>query len=177
MALHPDFPNDPHAILDPALRWFPADEALRASSFEKLLPPLVPTLRKEVTAWRERRYGGASETSQALLRWWFVEQHLLLKADGTLEAFRYFFAQREALETIIYLHDVVGVKDKYDLMRSDSSGVVRDQLFGQTVELEDANTLRNLSEPAAAKAIIEGFKKAINALTVEDKGDAEYATA
>jgi type III restriction enzyme len=29
MALHPDFPADPHAILDPALRWFPADEALR----------------------------------------------------------------------------------------------------------------------------------------------------
>ena len=27
MALHPNFPNDPHAILDPAIRWFPADEA------------------------------------------------------------------------------------------------------------------------------------------------------
>ncbi len=38
MALHPDSPTDPHPILDPAIRWFPADEALRASSFEKLLP-------------------------------------------------------------------------------------------------------------------------------------------
>ena len=28
MALHPDFPGSPHAILDPAIRWFPADEAL-----------------------------------------------------------------------------------------------------------------------------------------------------
>ena len=26
MALHPNFPDDPHAILDPAIRWFPADE-------------------------------------------------------------------------------------------------------------------------------------------------------
>ncbi len=43
MALHPHFPDDPHAILDPAIRWFPADEALRTTSFEKLLPPLLPT--------------------------------------------------------------------------------------------------------------------------------------
>jgi type III restriction enzyme len=33
--------------------------------------------------------------------------------------------------------------------------------------------LRNLSEPAATKTLIETFKKAINALTVRDKGDAE----
>ena len=29
MALHPDFPGSPYAILEPAIRWFPADEALR----------------------------------------------------------------------------------------------------------------------------------------------------
>lgn len=27
MALHPNFPASPHAILDPAMRWFPADDA------------------------------------------------------------------------------------------------------------------------------------------------------
>ncbi|MBI5438751.1 MAG: hypothetical protein HY936_07375 [Nitrosomonadales bacterium] len=53
MALHPDFPASPHAILDPEIRWFPADEALRESSFEKLMPPLVPELRKQVKAWRD----------------------------------------------------------------------------------------------------------------------------
>lgn len=41
------------------------------------------------------------------------------------------------------------------------------------MELESPNTLRNLSEPAATKTLIETFKKAINALTVQDKGDAE----
>ena len=41
MALHPDFPKSPHIRLDPALSWFPADEVLRESSYEKLLPPLV----------------------------------------------------------------------------------------------------------------------------------------
>jgi len=29
MALSPDFPESPYVILDPAIRWFPADEALR----------------------------------------------------------------------------------------------------------------------------------------------------
>lgn len=41
MALYPNFPGSPHAILDPAMRWFPVDEALRESSSEKLMPPLT----------------------------------------------------------------------------------------------------------------------------------------
>jgi len=44
MALHPDFPDSPHDILEPDVRWFPADEALRESSYEKLLLPLVHEL-------------------------------------------------------------------------------------------------------------------------------------
>ncbi|HQR06473.1 MAG TPA: DEAD/DEAH box helicase family protein [Gemmatales bacterium] len=132
MALHPNFPDDPHAILDPSIRWFPADEALRTSSFEKLLPPLVPALRKEVKTWRDSRYAGATATSISLLKWWFCTQHLLPGHDGQLQQFQYFFAQREALESIIYLYDVVGVKDKYDLMRFDSSGTVSTGMFDET---------------------------------------------
>ena len=29
MALHPGFPDSPHAVVCPAVRWSPADEALR----------------------------------------------------------------------------------------------------------------------------------------------------
>jgi type III restriction enzyme len=50
---------------------------------------------------------------------------------------------------------------------------VQDQLFDRPVDLESPNTLRNLSELAATKTLLETFKKAINALTVQDKGDAE----
>jgi type III restriction enzyme len=50
---------------------------------------------------------------------------------------------------------------------------VQNQLFDRQVELEDANTLRNLSELAATQTLIETFKKAINALTIQDKGNAE----
>jgi type III restriction enzyme len=132
MALHKDFPDSPHAILDPEVRWFPADEALRASSFEKLLPPLVPELRKQVKQWRDTGYRGATETSRGLLNWWFNVPHLLPQADGSMAEFQYYFAQREAVETIIYLYDVVGVKDKYDLMRFDSSGAVSTGMFDES---------------------------------------------
>jgi len=57
-----------------------------------------------------------SDTSRSLLNWWFKEPHLLQQADGTMEEFQYFFAQREALETVVYLYDVVGAKDKFDLI-------------------------------------------------------------
>lgn len=132
MALHKDFPSSPHAILDPSIRWFPADEALRTSSFEKLLPPLVPELRKQVKAWRDSGYAKGTETSRSLLNWWFKTPHLLPKSDGTMAEFQYYFAQREALETIIYLYDVVGVKDKYDLMRFDHSGAVSTGMFDES---------------------------------------------
>jgi type III restriction enzyme len=45
MALHTEFPTDPHAILDPAIRWFPADESMREKRMDQLMPPLVATLR------------------------------------------------------------------------------------------------------------------------------------
>ncbi len=61
----------------------------------------------------------------------------------------------------------------YDVLYGKVKLFIRDDLFGQTVELEDVNTLRNLSELAATRTIIETFKKAINELTVRDKGDAE----
>lgn len=124
MALHPDFPKSPHAILIPEVRWFPADEALRQDGYQKLLPPLVAKLRKEVQAWRDTKYDGATETSKALLKWWFQTDHPIPTADGNVNNFQYYFGQREAVETIIYLYDVAGVKTNLDLLRYDSSGAV-----------------------------------------------------
>jgi len=132
MALHPNFPESPYTILDPAIRWFPADEALRKTSMDKLMPPLVPELRRKVKEWRDSGYAGATDTSKSLLNWWFNTPHLLPQSDGTMGEFQYYFAQREALETIIYLYDVVGVEDKYDLMRFDGSGLVSAGMFDES---------------------------------------------
>jgi len=130
MALHKDFPKDPYAILDPNIRWFPADEDLREKgAIQKLLPPLVAGLREKVKEWRDKNYDGASDTSKALLNWWFKEEHILYDQYGVSSHFKYYFAQREALETVIWLYEVAKVKDKYDLIRYNSTGVLSPQMF------------------------------------------------
>ena len=131
MALHPDFPTSPYAPLLPDQRWFPAAEELRATAYEKLLPPLVANIRSEVKVWRDSDYAGASETSRSLLKWWFGTEHLIEQADGTFAPFRYYFAQQEAVETVIWLHDVREVKDKFDLLRFDASGAVSSGMFDE----------------------------------------------
>jgi type III restriction enzyme len=131
MAIHPHFPESPYAVLPPDQRWFPAAEELRSTAYEKLLPPLVAKIRVEVAAWRDAAYAGASDTSRALLNWWFETEHLVEEADGSLSPFRYYFAQREAVETVIWLHDVRKVRDKFDLLRFDASGAVSLNMFDE----------------------------------------------
>ena len=131
MALHPNFPTSPYEILDPTTRWFPAAEEMRETAYEKLLPPLVANIRKEVAAWRADGYPGASATSKALLHWWFHTHHLLEQVDGSQFEFRYYFSQREAVESVIWLHDVRQARDKYDLLRFDASGAVSSGMFDE----------------------------------------------
>ena len=52
--------------------------------------------------------------------------------DGTHLYFKYYFAQREAVESIIYLHDIAQVKDKYDMLQFDSSDAVTESMFDET---------------------------------------------
>lgn len=70
---------------------------------------LVNNIRIEVDAWRLAEYKtpkGISHTSLTLLNYWFGQDHIL---DG--EIFHFRFAQREAIETVIYLYEVKGVRD------------------------------------------------------------------
>lgn len=131
MAIHPSFPTSPYEQLNPEYRWFPADETLRETSYDKLIPPLVHKIRKEIKEWCDNNYAGVSETSKALLKWWFSTEHIVQKTDGTMAEFKYYFAQREAVETIIYLYEVAKVKDKYDLIKYDSSGAVSTGMFDE----------------------------------------------
>ncbi|HEY4514646.1 MAG TPA: DEAD/DEAH box helicase family protein, partial [Candidatus Paceibacterota bacterium] len=132
MALSPKFPKSPYEILDPADRWFPADENLRDQAYEKLLPPLVAELRKKVRDWRLSDYDGASETSKTLLKWWFLTDHYIENKDGQTNQFQYYFAQREAVETIIWLYEVAKAREKYDLIRFDSSKAVSAGMFDES---------------------------------------------
>jgi type III restriction enzyme len=75
-----------------------------------------------------------------------------------------------------FAHTIMGelrLISGYDVLYGKVKAFVRDELFEQPVDLESPNTLRNLSELVATRTVIESFKKAINALTVRHKGDAE----
>ena len=104
----PEFPRSAYAIPRPEQRWFPADEALRTTAYEKLLPPLVAKIREQVSAWRDASYPGVSATSRSLLKWWFQSQHVVEQADSSMAEFRYYFAHREAVEKVIWLYDDQG---------------------------------------------------------------------
>lgn len=70
---------------------------------------LANNIRKEVDAWRKTDYKapkGISQTSLTLLNHWFGQDHIV---DG--EVFHFRFAQREAMETTIYLYEVKGIRD------------------------------------------------------------------
>jgi type III restriction enzyme len=127
MGLHKDFPKDKFQILEPSIRWFPADEDLRKTGYEKLMPPFVPGLRKRIYEWRKNNYEGATETSKSLLNWWFKEPHL----NAQNQEFQYYFAQREAVETVIFLYDVRRARNKLDLFEFNELGRVSANMFDE----------------------------------------------
>src|SRR6266566_261859 len=67
---------------------------------------LVNKLRDSVDAWRSSAYEGASAVTRRLFTYWFDEDHLVNEA-----LFHYYFGQREAVETIIYLLEVARIRD------------------------------------------------------------------
>jgi|CXWL01.1.fsa_nt_gi type III restriction enzyme len=131
MALHQDFPIDPHVILNPAIRWYPGEEVFTETGYATLLPPLVYKIRQGVKAWRDRGYVDASNTTRALLHHWFDTEHLLPADGGAVRSFRYYFAQREAVESAVWLYEVEEARDPYALIKFDSSERVSKGMFDE----------------------------------------------
>ena len=121
MGLNKNFPKSPFKIINPDVRWFPGDESLGDKGREKLLAPLVTKIRQEVFEWRKKNYSNISDTSKSLLEYWFKTPH-----DND---FNYYFAQRESVETIIYLYEVAKITNPTDLIKYDSSGVLLPSMF------------------------------------------------
>ena len=70
---------------------------------------VVDNLRAATREWRENYYVGASDTTRQLLSHWFERPHRATTAGGDEHEFRYYFCQREAIETAIYLKEVRGI--------------------------------------------------------------------
>lgn len=69
---------------------------------------LINGIRERVDAWREQGYPGASSTTRRLLQYWFEDEHLVPNFDPP---FRYYFCQREAIETLIWLMEIRDYSD------------------------------------------------------------------
>jgi type III restriction enzyme len=79
----------------------------------------VNGVRARVDAWRAQGYKGASATSRRLLGFWFADEHRF--ADG--RPFRFYFCQREAVETVIYLTEIEPVRGLKDLLEFAEHGM------------------------------------------------------
>ncbi len=121
MSLNKEFPKNPHQAIEPNVRWFPGDDMLGEKGREKLLPPLVNKIRKEVNEWRKKDYPNISEVTKSLLTYWFKTEH----SNG----FQYYFAQRESVESVIFLYENQMIRNPSELLKYDSSGVLVDSMF------------------------------------------------
>ena len=82
--------------------------------------PLVRSIRAVVDAWRLGGYAGVSETSRTLLNYWFHNEHVVKNELGEEVPFHYHWAQREAIETFIYLYELRRVRSVAELLDFDN---------------------------------------------------------
>jgi type III restriction enzyme len=81
---------------------------------------LVNELRKAVFTWREQGYPKTTPTTKRLLQFWFEEDHIVKR-----ELFHFWFCQREAIETLIYLYEVMKKRNFIDMARDFGSGPIQ----------------------------------------------------
>ena len=90
---------------------------------------LVPKIRAAVDAWREHGYPGASDVTRRLFDYWFDEDHEVAEFPVP---FRYYFGQREAIETLVWLVEIAGDRDAQKLIQSHATKFKKD-LFSDNI--------------------------------------------
>jgi len=81
---------------------------------------LVNALRKAVFTWRNQGYPGTTPTTKRLLQFWFYEDHTVNN-----EPFEFWFCQREAIETLIYVYEVMKKRNFIDMAREFGAGPIQ----------------------------------------------------
>ncbi|HOG02593.1 MAG TPA: DEAD/DEAH box helicase family protein [Accumulibacter sp.] len=93
---------------------------------------LVPKIRDAVDKWRAEGYPGASDVALRLFSYWFEEDH---EVKGFSLPFRYYFCQREAIETMVWLVEIAKQKDAKKLIQSYAT-VFQKDLLSQNIEFQ-----------------------------------------
>jgi type III restriction enzyme len=68
--------------------------------------PCVRGIEQEVKQWRADNYPGITDTTRRLLSWWFKNDHRTPQGKN----FKYYNAQQEAIETLIYVFEVKKIR-------------------------------------------------------------------
>lgn len=90
---------------------------------------LIKKIRAAVDEWRNQSYPGASKVTRRLFSYWFDEDY---EVTNFPVPFRYWFCQREAIETLVWLIEIYGKKDTVDLIKKHAE-VSRKDLFEDSV--------------------------------------------
>lgn len=81
---------------------------------------LVNELRKAIITWRKDGYPNTTDTTRRLLQFWFEEDHILDEGP-----FEFWFCQREAIEPLIYLYEVMKKRTFIDMARDFGAGPIQ----------------------------------------------------
>ena len=93
---------------------------------------LVTKIRAAVDAWRTGGYEGASEVTRRLFEYWFDEDH---EVAGFGVPFRYYFCQREAIETLVWMVEISDQRDAKELIETHATFFQKD-LFTKNITLQ-----------------------------------------
>lgn len=112
--------KSPFEIIEPKDRWSPDIHSSKIN-LEHYRAPFVQKIREEVFRWRQFGYDGISDVSKYLLQYWFSTDHK--------DNFQYYFSQREAVESVIYLYEKVKIRNNEELLKFDSWGDITDSII------------------------------------------------
>ena len=93
---------------------------------------LTPKIRTGVDAWRDAGYAGASQITRRLFAYWFDEDH---EVAGFDLPFRYYFGQREAIETLAWLVEIADQRDAKALIEAYGT-IYRKDLFANNIAFQ-----------------------------------------
>jgi len=88
---------------------------------------LVNKLRLAIKDWRDSGYPNTTKTTNRLLNFWFNEDHIINN-----EKFEFWYAQRESIETLIYVYEVMKKRRFLDLASEFGEGP---QFFDPNVDI------------------------------------------
>jgi type III restriction enzyme len=95
----------------------------------KTIGMLIPTLLQgEVEGWRNTGWSGVTQTTAELLSYWFEEDR---------EGPQFHECQQQAIETIIYCHEILGIQNPYQLYQAFSEGHPRVSELSRSKILQD----------------------------------------